>query len=441
MLAVASVMLSTTAPSLADAVANIQTDGATVQSLSKAAQAELVDGGTAYKVTVNGKLLYTTSPIVAGLNLGTAHISDDGQTIAWLLADHFCGVIDNKSLQAPAVIFFHKGQMVKTYGLSELLIRNSLVSRSVSHTQWIPETRDANWNFQPTVKFAPDGSKLEFETTSMRHYTFDPRTGNMTNGEDSTVWKNSDVILYGQFTAESGVLHLKKPIFIKGRIENAEGAQIKDETGTFTSGWHTLALRKDGSGWTTVAPDYKVATLYNVLDSAPGVGQGGNGGEGHTTTGGAGGGTDRDAIKGIHPLSYRDFQKSVQAVDIKKHTISLEDYTAEHDKPGVYTLDLRSADEYKQGHIKGALLFGSDVSIEHLQKLVPDKKSKIVIYCTNTLFPTRRISLTHSTLSQFVTLGYTNTFALQELWMRENGRTHDFTDGPLWDKVDSNKPK
>ena len=52
-----------------------------------------------------------------------------------------------------------------------------------------------------------------------------------------------------------------------------------------------------------------------------------------------------------------------------------------HNENNVTVLDVRSAGEFKRGHIKGA----KQVSLEHLEKEIPAlqtlKKKKIIVYC------------------------------------------------------------
>ncbi|MBS1996413.1 MAG: rhodanese-like domain-containing protein [Cyanobacteria bacterium SZAS LIN-2] len=425
LVATGAIWLSGSDPALADAEANVKRDGAVFQSRSKEAQAELVAGGAALKATANGKVLYTTEPPMERLSLGSAYISNNGETIAWLLSERFSGPYDDQAMKAPALICFKNGKIIKSYSLAELLVRKNMISRSASHTQWIPEKHDTGWRFAPTVLFAADGGRLEFETTSMRHYVCDPRTGNMTKSEDTEVWRDADVILYGEFTVEGRQINLKRPFFMKGTIANPEAAKVRDTTGSFTSGWHTLALKKEGDGWATTVPDYKVSTLYNMLPSASGE---------NKKESGAATPQKGPAMK---PLSFEQYKNSVKAVDMAKHTMPLEQFEKEFGKSGFYVIDLRSEHEYQGGHIKNALRLGADIDAEVLKKLVPDKKATVVIYCTNTLYPTRQISLTYPSLSQFLTLGYSNTYALQELWHDRIGRSAEFTKGPFWESTGS----
>lgn len=49
--------------------------------------------------------------------------------------------------------------------------------------------------------------------------------------------------------------------------------------------------------------------------------------------------------------------------------------------PGSVLLDVRSEKEYKEGHIKGAILLPHAEIEKKITKLVPDKNTPIFIYC------------------------------------------------------------
>ena len=83
---------------------------------------------------------------------------------------------------------------------------------------------------------------------------------------------------------------------------------------------------------------------------------------------------------------------------------------------GTVVLDLRSREAYDAGHYKGAQWLGPDVTAEKLAALAPNKASTLLFYCTNSLYPTRMISLTDVALPQAAALGYANVFKLDRLW-------------------------
>ena len=136
--------------------------------------------------------------------------------------------------------------------------------------------------------------------------------------------------------------------------------------------------------------------------------------------------------KGEVPLTFGEYKNTVNSVNIKDHTITLEKFEKLRGKPDLVVLDLRSEHEYNQGHIKGALPFGADISKERLEKLVPNKKATIVIYCTNNIFPSRRISLNFASLPQIIDAGYTQSFVLEELYHNGFDAVDEFKKGPFW---------
>lgn len=66
-------------------------------------------------------------------------------------------------------------------------------------------------------------------------------------------------------------------------------------------------------------------------------------------------------------------------------------------------LDVRSVEEYKEGHIEGAILLPSDEIKEKVEDLIPDKSKTILLYCRSG----RRSSIAAKQLSEF---GYTNIY-------------------------------
>ena len=141
-------------------------------------------------------------------------------------------------------------------------------------------------------------------------------------------------------------------------------------------------------------------------------------------------------VKPVKPVSFDDYKKTVKAIDYKKYEVSLPELEKLIGKKGVYVLDLRSEREYNEGHIKGALHMGSDISEEKVARLLPNKDATAIIYCTNNFYPTRMLSLNNGCLPQFVTLGYKNVKVLQDLWQGSFDKSRDFMKGPLWVKED-----
>lgn len=131
-------------------------------------------------------------------------------------------------------------------------------------------------------------------------------------------------------------------------------------------------------------------------------------------------------------MSGEDYKNTVLRFDYRKHQVSLKDMDKYWDKKNVYILDLRSAEQYKSGHIKGALHLGADILEDKLVKLVPDKKATIIVYCNNSLFPTRMLALTDTCLPQFSALGYENVYSLSPIWHDSPNYNHSFMEGPHW---------
>jgi len=90
-------------------------------------------------------------------------------------------------------------------------------------------------------------------------------------------------------------------------------------------------------------------------------------------------------------------------------------------EPGVIVLDARSAEKFNLLHIKGALnLSFPDITVESLQRLLPNKDTRILIYCNNNFknaeepFPTKKLAVALN-LSTYITLygyGYRNVYEL-----------------------------
>ncbi len=83
----------------------------------------------------------------------------------------------------------------------------------------------------------------------------------------------------------------------------------------------------------------------------------------------------------------------------------------------VVLIDLRSAEDFKRAHLQGAInVPATELTDQVLKDRIPKLDSRIVVYCDDTLFPTRRVALTtlgHPTIQQ---LGYQNVFLLSPLY-------------------------
>ena len=92
--------------------------------------------------------------------------------------------------------------------------------------------------------------------------------------------------------------------------------------------------------------------------------------------------------------------------------------------PGTVILDARSKQKYDELHIKGAInLSFPDITIESLKQTIPDKNTRILIYCNNNFqnaegpFPAKlpSASLNLSTYIALYNYGYRNIYELGPL--------------------------
>src|SRR5262245_44593331 len=93
-------------------------------------------------------------------------------------------------------------------------------------------------------------------------------------------------------------------------------------------------------------------------------------------------------------------------------------------EPGTIVLDARSGEKYRELHIKGAIsLSFPDITVDSLNATLPDKNSRILIYCNNNFvgeqkaFPTKiaTASLNLSTYIALYSYGYRNIYELGPL--------------------------
>ena len=93
-------------------------------------------------------------------------------------------------------------------------------------------------------------------------------------------------------------------------------------------------------------------------------------------------------------------------------------------EPGTLVLDARSTSKFAELHINGAInLSFPDIAIDNLARLIPDKKTRILIYCNNNFsnaesaFPSKlpSASLNLSTYIALYNYGYRNVYELAPL--------------------------
>ena len=93
-------------------------------------------------------------------------------------------------------------------------------------------------------------------------------------------------------------------------------------------------------------------------------------------------------------------------------------------QPGTLVLDARSRAKYQELHIRGAInLSFPDIAIESLARVIPNRDTRILIYCNNNFldalgpFPAKlpSASLNLSTFIALYTYGYRNVYELGPL--------------------------
>jgi hypothetical protein len=105
----------------------------------------------------------------------------------------------------------------------------------------------------------------------------------------------------------------------------------------------------------------------------------------------------------------------------KSHRVSEDDFIKMSQESGTIVLDARSKAKYDLLHVKGAInLNFSDITVESLAKTIPDKNTRILIYCNNNFqnaeqpFPTKApgAALNISTFISLYQYGYRNVYEL-----------------------------
>jgi hypothetical protein len=101
--------------------------------------------------------------------------------------------------------------------------------------------------------------------------------------------------------------------------------------------------------------------------------------------------------------------------------LSEEQFLKMSREPGTIVLDARSKEKFDELHITGAInLSFPDIAIETLAKAIPDKNTRILIYCNNNFrnsekaFPSKlpSASLNLSTYVALYDYGYRNVYEL-----------------------------
>lgn len=125
------------------------------------------------------------------------------------------------------------------------------------------------------------------------------------------------------------------------------------------------------------------------------------------------------------PIDYDEFVAISNEVAAyrEKRKISLADFVKYQQEPGTIVLDTRSARAYNRKHIKNAVhLNFSDFTAEKLAALIPDKNTRILIYCNNNFandpvnFATKMapLALNIPTFINLYGYGYQNIYELSD---------------------------
>jgi hypothetical protein len=106
------------------------------------------------------------------------------------------------------------------------------------------------------------------------------------------------------------------------------------------------------------------------------------------------------------------------------HRVSEEEFLRLMEEPGTVVLDARSREKYDELHVAGARnLSFPDIAIDSLQRMLPDKSARVLIYCNNNFrnaegpFPSKlpEASLNLSTYIALYSYGYRNVYELAPL--------------------------
>jgi hypothetical protein len=104
--------------------------------------------------------------------------------------------------------------------------------------------------------------------------------------------------------------------------------------------------------------------------------------------------------------------------------VSEQEFIRMSREPGTLVLDARSRQKFDELHVKGAInLSFPDIAVESLARTIPDRNTRILIYCNNNFqnaegpFPTKHpsASLNLSTYIALYNYGYRNVYELAPL--------------------------
>lgn len=132
-------------------------------------------------------------------------------------------------------------------------------------------------------------------------------------------------------------------------------------------------------------------------------------------------------------VDYRGFvQMTEELQDFRQsRLIDLDTFNSLAKEEGTIILDTRSKQAYHQSHIEGAIhLNFSDFTEDKLAQVIPDKKTRILIYCNNNImsdlvaFRSKMAPLALN-IPTFINLhgyGYENIYELQGYYKHDDAR-------------------
>ena len=125
-------------------------------------------------------------------------------------------------------------------------------------------------------------------------------------------------------------------------------------------------------------------------------------------------------------IEYSKFAKLTHELEPirEKNRVSEEDFLKMAATPGTVVFDARSTDKFERIHVKGALhLAFTDFTDDALQKVIPKRTTRILIYCNNNFDKdpvgfarkTAEVALNIQTFINLHAYGYTNVYELGPL--------------------------
>jgi phage shock protein E len=132
-------------------------------------------------------------------------------------------------------------------------------------------------------------------------------------------------------------------------------------------------------------------------------------------------------------IDYAGFEKVVLSSEKEResHRLTEDAFIAAMADPSVVVLDARTAMRYQMRHIKGAInLPFTEFAAGPLTSVIPDKDTKVLIYCNNNFLGDQVALLSKAATASLNLSTYTS--------LKSYGYTHIYELGPL---LDVNKTK